>query len=259
MQEVERRTGGPVAREAARLERARPQPGAAALLALQQTAGNRAVALQVQRVDWKDKLKTFQPGDRIYGGIPHYSDASAAVSGGAFKTTAQSFIDRVVPDSESGGTYKDLEAAAKSKDDEDFFAWFKKSKYWVKIEKKVPTRYEMRALKQVCKAGVLFVAGQGKKVHFILKGLLNDAAMRSMTVRGTAQHPNKRGLADQTTSKELRSVYRNWDSLKGSVIFYDENGDAMKEAPWEAGPFKSLWDEYARGRPRMVGKYKVWE
>ena len=39
---------------------------------------------------------------------------------------------------------------------------------------------------------------------------------------------------------ELRSVYRNWDSLKGSVIFYDENGDAMKEAPWEAGPFKQM-------------------
>src|SRR3954447_16758117 len=248
MFEEQRRAGASRALDSRVLDRRRPEPGsAAALLALQQTAGNRAVALQVQRVDWKEKLKTFQPGDRIYGGVPHYGDASAAVSAGAgpYKTTAQSFIDRIVPDSESGQTYADLEAAAKSKDDEKFFKWFKKSRYWKKIGSAPPTRYDLRVLKSVCKAGILFVASKGKKIHFILKGLLTEAAMKSMTVAGTSpptMQQNKRGLAEPTTSRELRSVYRNWSSLEDSVIFYDDDGNVMK-APWETGPFKALWDE----------------
>jgi hypothetical protein len=204
----------------------------------------------IQRVNWANKIQ-YQQGDRIYGRGGYYDVASeslkqAGVTGG-YQPTVQSLIDRILP-TEEGETYQNLLLAARSLDDNQFFTWFQTSKYWAKIGGTTPTKYDLKKLKEICKAGILFVTQQtGKKIHFILGGMLNDTVMKEITGVTPSSESNKHGLSNRTTWKELRSVYRNWGTLHNSVIFYDENGDVIP-APWEAGPYKQYWDVYGEGR-----------
>ncbi|PFN46517.1 toxin, partial [Bacillus thuringiensis] len=84
----------------------------------------------------------------------------------------------------------------------------------------------------------LAMAASNKKTqrHFVLDGLDMEHVVNK--TKGTG---NSRGPGDSVTASELRYVYRNYDKLKGRVIFY-RNNEKLDKAPWEENP--GLWGAY---------------
>ncbi|PFN47086.1 hypothetical protein COJ75_30085, partial [Bacillus thuringiensis] len=84
----------------------------------------------------------------------------------------------------------------------------------------------------------LAMAALNKKTqrHFVLDGI--DMGHVVNKTKGTG---NSNGPGDSITASELRYVYRNYDKLKGRVIFY-RNNEKLDKAPWEENP--GLWGAY---------------
>ncbi|PFV00354.1 RHS repeat-associated core domain-containing protein, partial [Bacillus cereus] len=72
--------------------------------------------------------------------------------------------------------------------------------------------------------------------HFVLDGLDIEHVVNKTKGMG-----NSTGLGESVTASELRYVYRNYDKLKGRILFY-RNKEKLDKAPWEENP--SLWAKY---------------
>lgn len=88
-------------------------------------------------------------------------------------------------------------------------------------------------LKRFCKSAIDYTVKNGHKVHFLLKDLDQNQVV---------SRQKKFTQASSYTSCELRYIFRNWDKIKHSVIFYEN--DEITSAPWEAGIYKDLWAQY---------------
>lgn len=69
-------------------------------------------------------------------------------------------------------------------------------------------------------------------LHFILDG---------MNIPGVI-HKSEDLFGGTITASELRYIYRNWDRLRGRVIFYRDG--RVVDAPWEDSESSHLWNAY---------------
>ena len=103
-----------------------------------------------------------------------------------------------------------------------------------------------QGIKRGCKLGIDFIKEKGRKIRFIIDNEMDYEAI--------ASEAEKNGKS--ITASELRKIYKNWESLKNSIVFYHKkeegNGELERiSAPWEDEKHKKLWE---RGLEKKVPK-----
>lgn len=200
-----------------------------------------AVIQRATNSKW-DAAIAYQPGDKIYGLSSYYNVAAEGVTklpqyDDSLKPTVQSFIDSAAGEEGTPLGEWDYNSNYASKDDQDFKKFYDEQSGYVKKHGKITRSDYGKGRARACKAAIMYTATKGHKVHFIV-----TKEMSQYATQPNSKHYNS------TTSRELRKVYRNWNTLQNSVIFYDGDSTKIVPAPWEASATKQYWDEYKQAR-----------
>jgi hypothetical protein len=182
--------------------------------------------------DWDPKK--VGPEDLCYGISETYNArASEVKKEQQFYPTVQHFIDTLNPDEDS----RQIEPAKTAS--EKVFQPAMQRVLDAKGKSAPNSSNMQKRLQLICKGGLEHVAHQGGHINFFTEGM--DPAKALTKYR------------DQTTSKELRHLYRRWNKLGPSTTFFDAQNKAMP-APWENPATKAPWDEYAKQRALKPAK-----